>query len=89
MDDTLVYVLNMKDYMGDKTEELAREIRSYVKGGGNKIIGTHKDEMRNYDAKIANEIIQTFNVECKIWDLTRAKTKGEELQQELLDFILK
>lgn len=91
-DDTLVYVLNMKDYMGDKKEELTREIRSYVKGGGNKIIGTHKDKMswhQKYGAKIANEIRQTFHIECEIWDLTRAKTKAEEVQSELLDFILK
>lgn len=86
-DDTSIYVLNMKDYVGAKTEELTREIITYVKGGGNKIIGTHKDEVRGYDAKIANEIRQTFHVKCEIWDLTQAKTQGKELGKQLLSFI--
>ena len=58
-----------------------------------KIIGTHKDKCLENGIseaeiqKLIDELGEEGEFWCQIWDLTRAKTQGEEVQKELCDFI--
>ena len=58
-----------------------------------KIIGTHKDKCLENGIseaeiqKLIDELGEEGEFWCQIWDLTRAKTQGEEVQKELCNFI--
>ena len=54
-----------------------------------KIIGTHRDKAQKHETKmndLMNEFRQNYG-ECEIWDLTRARVNGEQVKNELVDFI--
>lgn len=63
------------------------------KGYKLKIIGTHKDKCLENGIseteiqKLIDELGKEGEFSCQIWDLTRAKTQGEEVQKELCNFI--
>ena len=94
-----VYVFDANTYFSEpKQQELVkRRLESAKKFVKNdefefRIIGTHRDKAQKYESKmndLCNELGGKYGGECKIYDLTQAKTQGKQMQQSLVDFIIK
>lgn len=92
-----VYVFNADEYFDKKQELIKRRINTAMEFASSenfdfKIIGTHRDKAQKHEAEmdsLMNEFRQNYGSECEIWDLTRAKENGEQVKNELIDFIFK
>ena len=92
-----VYVFDANEYFSDSEtkETIDRRLKTAKKFVQSedfefKIIGTHRDTAQKYEAKMSelmNEFRQNYG-ECEIYDLTKAKTQGKQVQQQLVDFII-
>lgn len=99
--DTLyTYVFNAYDYFANA--ETKKQVQNEIAADKEfcekrncklKIIGTHKDKCLENGIseaeiqKLIDELGEEDEFSCQIWDLTRAKTQGEEVQKELCNFI--
>lgn len=94
------YVFNAYDYFANA--ETKKQVQNEIAEDKDlcqkkfytlKIIGTHKDKCLENGIseaeiqKLIDELGEEGEFWCQIWDLTRAKTQGEEVQKELCNFI--
>ena len=93
------YVFKVDDFLAD--EKVKKRVQMDLQNAKEqckresynlKIIGTHKDKCEVGEREIQaliKELSENGKFDCEIWDLTKAKKDGTQIQRELVEFIKK